>query len=130
MSSEAILAARHARLRWIGAPLLASGLILAGWAVHASIGGGSLWNVALGMAGAGLSLASCGANHDTAMALAFRSRDAGLPDGLQAELNEELERDRDEIIDLRPAPKVGLVMPVIAVGLQAWVCTRLLELAG
>jgi hypothetical protein len=130
MSTDAVLANRHARLRWVGAPLLVSGVVLAGWAIHTSIGGGTLWNVGLGMLGAGLSLASFGANHDAAMAYALRSRDSGLSEKLRTELEEELERDRDEILDLKPAPKVGLVMPVIAVSLQAWLCTRLLEWAA
>ncbi len=128
--TDAALAGRHARLRWIGAPLLLSGLALAGWAVHAAIGGATWWNVGFGMLGAGLALASFGANHDTAMAFSFRARDAGLSEKLCAELDEELERDRDEIVGLSPTPKTGLVIPVIAVCIQAWVCTRLLEILG
>jgi hypothetical protein len=128
MSVLADRAARHARLRWIGAPLLVTGIGLAGWAVYLSLGGGTWWNVGLGMLGAGLSLATFGANHDTAMALAFRARDEGLGEKLRAELEKELARDRDEVIDLKPSPKVGMVMPVVALALQAWVCTRLLEL--
>jgi len=62
--------------------------------------------------------------------LAFRAREQGLTDKLKRELEEELERDRDEIIDLKPSPKVGMVMPVIALALQAWLCTRLLELSA
>jgi hypothetical protein len=130
MSVLADRAARHARLRWIGAPLLVTGIGLAGWAIYLSLGGGSWWNVGLGMLGAGLSLATFGANHDTAMALAFRARDEGLAEKLRAELETELARDRDEIIDLKASPKVGMVMPVVALALQAWVCTRLLELVA
>jgi hypothetical protein len=121
-------AARHARLRWIGAPLLVTGFGLAGWSVYLTLGGGSWLNVGLGMFGAGLSLATFGANHDTAMALAFRARDEGLPEKLREELETELARDRDELIDLKPSPKIGMAMPVVALALQAWVCTRLLEL--
>ena len=51
MSTDAVLANRQARLRWVGAPLLVSGVVLAGWAIHTSIGGGTLWNVGLGMLG-------------------------------------------------------------------------------
>jgi len=130
MSIDADRAARHARLRWIGAPLLLTGIALAGWAIYTSMTGGSWWNVGIGMLGAGLSLATFGANHDTAMALAFRAREQGLTDKIKRELEEELERNRDEIIDLKPSPKVGMVMPVIALALQAWLCTRLLELSA
>jgi hypothetical protein len=126
MSNDAARAARHARLRWLGAPLLLTGLLLAGWALFLSLGPGSGWNVGIGMLGAGLSLATFGANHDTAMALAFRAREGGLPDALRTELESELERDREDLIGLRASPRVGLVMPVIALGLQAWLCSRLI----
>lgn len=130
ITSDALVAARHARLRWIGAPMLVTGLGLAGWAIYATIGGGGWLNVGMGMLGAGLSLATFGANHDTAMAMAYQARDSGLSESLRDELEEELERDRDEVLDLRPAPRVGMVMPIIALGIQAWVCTRLLELGA
>ncbi len=128
-TSEVLLASRHARLRWIGAPLLVTGLGLAGWALYSTMAGGSWWNVGIGMLGAGLALATFGANHDTAMALAFRARDEDLGEPLRGELEEELERDRDEVIGLKPSPRVALVMPVVALSIQVWVCTQLMDLA-
>ena len=125
MSENAVRAVRHARLRWVGAPLLLSGFGLLLFAIYSALTGGSLLTVGLGMFGCGLALASFGANHDTAMALAFSSRDEGLPDALNDELNEELERDRDAVVHGRPSPGVGLVVPFIAAGIQAWVAFRL-----
>ena len=125
MNDETALAVRHARIRWIGAPLLASGVGLLGYAIFAVMTGGSLLTVGLGMFGCGLALASFGANHDTAMAVAFEHRDAGLPPHLLDELNDELERDRDGIVHGQPMPKVAMVMPLIAIAIQAFVAYRL-----
>jgi len=130
VANDARVAARHALLRWLGAPLLLTGLGLAGWAIYAAMVGGSGWTVAFGMLGAGLALASFGANHDTAMALAYRARDVELAPSLRQELSDELERDRDDIIGLTPMPKMAIVMPLIALGLQSYVLYRLLGWNG
>lgn len=125
MSDETAIVVRHARVRWVGAPLLASGVALLGYALFAVMTGGSMLTVGLGMFGCGLALASFGANHDTAMALAFAHRDAELPPSLMDELSDELERDRDGIVHGQPMPKVAMVMPIIAMGIQALVAYRL-----
>ncbi len=125
MSEHSAAAVRHARLRWLGAPLLLTGFVLLVGAVYAALTGGSLLNAGLGMFGCGLSLASFGANHDTAMALAFAGRGEGLPEALVDELNEELERDREGVVHGRPAPRVGMVMPVLAIAIQVWLALRL-----
>ncbi len=92
--------------------------------------GGSLWIVAISALGTGLALASFGANHDAAMGLAFKGREEGLPRALKDELAEELEKDRDAVIALRPAPKVALVIPWVAVSIQAWVANHLFGLGA
>ena len=125
MSSVVNSAVRHARLRWVGAPLLLCGLALLVYAIFRALTGGSGWTVAFAAFGTGLSLASFGANHDAAMAYAFAGRGEGLPPALKDELEEELERDRNEIITIRPAPKVGMVMPFIAASIQLYVAWRL-----
>ena len=125
MSDERAIAVRHSRLRWVGAPLLATGVGLLGYAIFAVMTGGSLLTVGLGMFGCGLALASFGANHDTAMALAFAHRDADLPAHLIDELNDELERDRDGIVHGQPMPRVAIAMPLIATGIQVLVAYRL-----
>jgi hypothetical protein len=118
-------AVRHARLRWVGAPLLLSGLGLVIAAVYGALTGGSGLTVGLSLFGCGLALASFGANHDTAMALAFASRQADLPEALADELTTELERDRDGVVRGTPVPIVGMVIPFVAVAIQAWVAFRL-----
>lgn len=125
MTEGAARAVRHARLRWIGAPLLLTGLGLLIGAIYAALTAGSLLTVGLGMFGCGLALAAFGANHDTAMAMAFTNREGGLPESLSQELDEELERDREGIVHGRPAPRIGMVIPLIAVGIQLWVAYRL-----
>ena len=118
-------AVRHARLRWLGAPLLLSGVGLLGVAVYESFIGGSLLTAGLGAFGSGLALASFGANHDTAMALSFQARDEALPRSLKDELAEEMEKDRNGLIGLRPAPKIATTIPVVALAVQVWVAIRL-----
>ena len=69
-----------------------------------------------------------GANHDTAMALAFRVRMKGgdqLTDALREELGTELERDGDAVARLKAAPRIALVLPLVAIAVQTWVFLRL-----
>ena len=120
----------HAKLRWVGVPLLLSGLSLLGFAVFRALVGGSGWTVAFSVFGAALSLASFGANHDATMAYAFEGRGDGLPPNLREELDEELERDRNGVVSARPTPKLGMAIPVVALCVQAWVAWRLFGGAG
>ena len=115
----------HAKLRWVGAPLLLSGVLLLCTAVFRALIGGSGWTAAFSFFGAALALASFGANHDATMAYAFEGRGQGLSPSLREELEEELERDRDGVVGSRPTPKLAMVIPVIAVCVQAWVAWRL-----
>lgn len=125
MTEDVARATRHARLRWVGAPLLLSGLSLIGYAVYGWLTGGSGWTVAAACFGTGLALASFGANHDTAMGYALLAQDGGLPPSIKDELEAELLRDRPGVMKMRPAPIVGMVMPVVAVGVQLFVLWRL-----
>jgi len=128
MSDVVRQAVRHARWRWIGAPLLLSGVGLLGIALYRGAFGGSLWTVALSAFGTGLALASFGANHDAAMSLAFKGREENLPRALKDELSEELEKDRDALIALRPAPRVAMAIPWVALFIQVLVANRLFGL--
>lgn len=122
------VAVLHARWRWTGLPLLVTGVGLLLTAVAGWVSGGSGWTVMLSCFGTGLGLASFGANHDTAMAYALRvrqDRDASLPDALRREVQDELEQDRDTLLSLRPAPRVALVVPLVAFAVQSWVLLRL-----
>lgn len=126
MTEDVTRAIRHARLRWVGAPLLLSGGALIVYAVYGWLTGGAGWTVALACFGTGLALASFGANHDAAMGYALVSQDSGLPASLKDELDAELVRDRAGVMKVRPAPNVGMVMPLLAVGVQAFALWRLL----
>ena len=124
MSSVVDGAVLHARIRWVGAPLLLSGIGLLGKAVYDAFFLGPLWLAAVAALGTGLALASFGANHDTAMGLAYQGRESGLPLDLKDELDAELEKDRDGVLALRPTPTIAKVIPVIALGIQVFVFTR------
>lgn len=131
MNVDASLASRHAMLRWLGAPLFFTGLALVAFALYAWSQGGAGINVGLSLFGTGMGLASFGANNDTAIALALRASEAGpdvsraLQPGLLAELADELKRDRAAVMALHVSPGFAMVVPVIAVGLQVWVASRL-----
>jgi hypothetical protein len=105
--------------------LLLTGIALLGTAIYQSFFGGSVWTAALGAFGTGLGLASFGANHDAAIAYAFQGREDSLPRSLKEELTEELDADRNSVLSLRPAPKVAMAIPWVAVGVQGWVFFRL-----
>lgn len=125
-STQAVARAqRHATVRWAGAPLLftGAGLLLA--SVLALAGGSSGWNIPLSLFGTGLGLASFGANHDAAIAYLVQAPRKGLPQGLQAELDEELQRDRAGTLALKPVPGVALALPLVAILVQGFVAWRL-----
>ena len=126
MTENATKATRHARLRWVGAPLLLSGISLIAYGVYGWMSGGPGWLVAVACFGTGLALASFGANHDAAMGFSLLAKDDGLAPSLRDELEAELERDRAGVLKVRPAPKVGMVIPVLAIGVQAFVLWTLL----
>ena len=128
VNADAQHASFHARLRWVGAPLLLSGFVVLMWALSLIGRGGSLVTVMFGLFGCGMSLASFGANHDTAMALAIRSRVGGeddLPLALAKEVAEEMEVDRAAMMSLRPSPRIAMVLPLVALMVQSFVFWRL-----
>lgn len=125
MSQDVQRANFHARLRWVGAPLMLSALVLFCYAAFRFMIGGSGWTVAFAVFGTALSLASFGANHDATMAYAFAGRGDGLPANIRDELEEELERDRDGVLGVVATPKIGMVMPALALLVQVWVAWRL-----
>lgn len=91
--------------------------------------GGAVWVVLVSLLGCGMGLASFGANHDTAMAMALRSQEAGggalLPEALAREVAEELRADRDELLALRPSPRVAAVLPLVALTVQGYLLWRI-----
>lgn len=127
------VARRHALLRWSGVPLLVVGAGLLVFSLIQAARGDALWTtIPHALLGMGLGLAAFGANHDTALALAWQLRSknssaAETPQGpLQDELDRELEADRAAVMGLRASPRVAVLMPVLAVLVQAWLLWRLL----
>jgi len=126
---DVTIAVRHARLRWLGAPLLITGFLVLLSAALSMAAGGSGWHVMIGMFGTGTALATFGANHDTAMVHALRSReDPALPAHLVKEIDGELKRDRGDTLALRPSVWAGFLVPFLAIGAQCWVGWQLLGL--
>lgn len=132
LSTETQDALMHARARWVGAPLLFGASAQVIWAlIHAALGGAWLPLLAA-LTGAMLALASFGANHDAAMALLLRLRVddgpvRGVPESLLAELDEELQRDRDGMMGLQPRSRVARLLPILAMLVQAAVAWWLLR---
>ncbi len=128
-NADADNASFHARLRWVGAPLLLSGFVMLMWALSLAGRGGSMFTVMFGLFGCGMALASFGANHDTALALAIRSRSGAgggkLSQKLAREVAEELEVDRSGTMALRASPRVAMFLPLVALLVQSFVFWRL-----
>ncbi|NOY25261.1 MAG: hypothetical protein GXP62_05255 [Oligoflexia bacterium] len=127
------MARRHAMLRWTGVPLVVIGAGLLVFSLIQAARGDALWTtIPHALLGLGLGLAAFGANHDTALALAWEIRSnssagAETPGGpLQDELDRELEADRTAVMALRASPRVALLMPFIALLVQVWLLWRLL----
>ena len=113
---------RHARLRWLGAPLLLTGLTTVGLCAARYLEGQAGYPILFGFLGTGLGLAAFGVNHEATIALALSFTKQGseaLPESLVKELEEEMERDRESTLGLQAFPKTALVMPLIALAVQA-----------
>lgn len=124
---EAAAAAQHARLRWVGAPLLVSGAVILFVALTDSLRGGSGGAVLAAVGGTLSGLASFGVNHDTAMAFAMRAPAERLTAPLAEEVAGERERLRKGAPALRPNRAAGLLVPLISIGLQGFLTWRLLS---
>ena len=115
-------AEKHIRLRWVGVPLLVSGLILFVIALQSFLGSGPFFPVLFGIACSLMGLTCFGVNHDTAICLAMEAqRDDDtlrFSPQLQQELEEELQRNRADALALQSNPKVGLFLPIFVVAFQ------------
>ena len=117
-------ARRHLYFRWIGAPLLVSGVFL--FLRHAFVVF-DLLNLAKQLVILGsciLSLASFGINHDTAIAYALRARGEGVllsnHPVLEQELKEDLDRDKAETMSLNAYPFLSYALPFFTLALQGY----------
>ena len=115
---------RHARIRWSGVPLLLSGLTVVGLCVAQWLQQGSGYIIFIALMGMGMGLASFGANHEATMAFALRVKRVGqeaLPEKIETELQEECDRNADALDAIQPFPRTSVVLPFVALGIQAFV---------
>ena len=115
-------AEKHIRMRWIGVPLLVSGLVLFLIAIQSFWISGSIFPVLLGTACALMGLTCFGVNHDTAICFAMEAQRADdtlrFSPQLQTELEEEMRRDRADVLALQSNPKIALFLPIVVVIVQ------------
>ncbi len=119
-------ARRHAAARYLGMPLFAlgaAGLLAAlyAWATAGGTGGG----VALYLGATGLSLGTFGTHSDTALAHMVRAGRGALPATLAAELDGELDRDRQATLELSATPRIAWGITLAALGLHTLAGLRL-----
>lgn len=115
----------HLRLRWIGAPFFALGLLWLLVAFQQAAAGGAWFPVMIGFASSMMGLTCFGLNHDTAIQLAMQVR-SNQPEYvfdnlLQREVTEELNRDYANALSLSGHPTLGKVLPVITLSVHALV---------
>ena len=128
MNSKAIQQAEnHIRLRWIGVPFLAIGILLFLTALQHFLRSGSFFPVLLGLASSLMGLTCFGVNHDTAVSLAMQAKredeDIKFSEQLEREVEDELSRDRASALSLQSNPVVGKVLPIvvcIVIGIEVY----------
>lgn len=131
----------HLRLRYIGFPLLVCGLLIL---ITTLLNHQLAWYWKIGsVVSCGLSLASFGSNHDTAIAYAttlphqklktlIQSQAANLEPHLQkslsyvlSELDDEQNWKKENPENLEPHPYLASIIPLITISLQIWIFIHL-----
>ena len=144
MTNRLRSAEMHIKLRWVGVPLLLSGIFLLITAVlYLGNPSGSWFSLLLGVASSLGALSAFGVNHDTAVSLGVEIVNSSNPHQDDSQLSEpsafedrasaqllkevelELKRNRTEALNLRPSPISAMVIPVIVVGIQLLASWRL-----
>lgn len=115
----------HLRLRWIGTPFFALGLLWLLVAVQQAADGGAWFPVMISFASSMMGLTCFGLNHDTVIQLALQVRSEQpeyvFDNPLQREVTEELNRDYANALSLSGHPTLGKVLPVITLSVHALV---------
>ena len=116
----------YIRLRWLGAPLLCTGIALFLSIITTVAHTQDYFLILLGVGSMALGLTTFGINHDTAMALvANHYPDTSRFDPiLQKEFEEDLRWDTAKTLALKAHTKTGLLVPFLALLLQSYVFTR------
>ena len=121
----------HFNLRWLGAVLLISGIILLFNFVSQLFSGGSILTAVFSFVSCGLSLGSFGINHDTAIAYAVQAQNEGVALSehpvLETELKEDLNNDRAQTLSLKPHSILSYVIPLITLLLHGYLWSLALQ---
>ncbi len=121
----------HFNLRWLGAILLVSGIVLLLNFVSQLFTGGSVLTAIFSFVSCGLSLGSFGINHDTAIAYAVQAKNEGISLSehpvLETELNEDLNRDRSQTLSLKPHSILSYLIPFITLLLHGYLWSLVLQ---
>lgn len=126
------VADRHARLRWLGIVLFWTAAVVFVATTGAVVTGRApIPRALVPFVAMGLSLGTFGANNDTFLhALADLARKKAVPARHQAEWDHERHVRAARLKTVHAAPKVGLVLPLVAAGLVAWAGYRAAQAWG
>ena len=115
------------RFRWLGAPLLISGLLLFFSVVSSLPQTHDYFLVLLGFGCSALGLTTFGISHDTAVAfmVVHYPNTKNLGGTAKRELEEDLAWDQARTLKLTPNPKTAIFVPFLALVLQSYVFFRL-----
>jgi hypothetical protein len=112
----------HARLRWLGAAVLAVGALLLIASLVAAIAERGPWsNLVWATMTSALGLAAFGVHSDTALAILRENRGiSGLPERLEREVDQEFIFHRLELSELQATPRTAVFVSVAAVVVAIW----------
>jgi hypothetical protein len=114
----------HFKLRWIGAPLLCSGLLLLLQMLHFIRLGHPSWLLLLAAISSALALTSFGINHDTGVALAVEAEQEGASFEehrlLEQELAEDMGYNSERTLELKPHRALSHLIPFVTCVIQLY----------
>ena len=128
MTNPAIQKAElHAKVRWLGPPLLIVGIFWFGLAAYLYLQGSVAWHPVLwGFGAMATGLATFGIHNDNALAQMMLVDRAALPEKLARELEWELKRDRGAMLELTPTRITSAIIPTLSLLLHAICASSLL----
>jgi len=124
----------HYRYRWIGLPLLLSGMGTFLFAASVFPRTGDWFGLILSVGCTLIALTSFGINHDSATAYSLLLKKTDKADKMSSvmihELEEDLSWDRRSTLSLRAHPVAAVLVPWLAVAFQTYVFLRVLCVLG